>query len=252
MVRFSFEGAVRFGTVDNDRIDVFEGDLFQHPTPSGHSLESDTVELLVPVSHSKIVALANNSRAMLEKQGNPHPLHPHYFFKATTSCLAPGGTIRRPKNYAGKIIFEGELGLVIGRECRHVNVEQAMGFLFGCTCINDVTAIETLFAESLFAQWTRCKAADTFASIGPVIDTDVDPNGVTIRANLNGSERQNYAATDFVFSPAEIISALSKDMTLLPGDVIACGTSLGVGSMKPGSHIDISIDGIGTLSNRFQ
>ena len=133
-----------------------------------------------------------------------------------------------------------------------MGVDQALSFLFGCTCVNDVTAIETLFSESLFAQWTRCKAADTFAPIGPVIDTEVDPNTVTVCANLDGSERQNYATTDYVFSPAEIISGLSKDMTLLPGDIFACGTSLGVGSMKPGSQIEISIDGIGTLRNRFE
>ena len=251
-VRFSTGDETRFGTVSDAQIDIYAGDMFSNPRATGQSVAIGDAKILTPVVPSKMVALANNSRVMLAKQGNPHPEEPHYFLKASTSFLSHGATIRRPRAYQGKIIFEAELGLVIGRECRNVGVSDALDHVFGCTCVNDVTAIETLFKEQLFAQWTRCKAADTFGPFGPTVETEVDPSNLTIAAVLNGTERQRYSTTDYVFTPAEIVSAVSHDMTLLPGDIIACGTSLGVGSMKPGSTIEISIDGIGTLSNHFE
>ena len=109
-----------------------------------------------------------------------------------------------------------------------------------------------LFRSPLFQQWVRSKAADTYGVMGPVVATGLDPDSLTIRSVLDGQERQNYSVSDFVFKPAELISHISGDMTLLPGDVIACGTSVGAGSMKPGSTIEITIDGIGTLSNTFE
>ena len=251
-MRFADAAGVKFGTLVDNQIAVCAGDMFNEATPSGESLQLEDVTVLTPVVPSKIVALANNSRAMLEKMNKPHPKRAHYFFKSISSSLAHGQAIRRPAGYEGKIIFEAELGLVIGKECRNVSVIDAPQYLFGCTCINDVTSIEQLFEDDLFAQWTRCKAADTFGPMGPIVDTDVDPNKVTITATLNDTQRQSFASHDYVFNAAEIISAVSRDMTLLPGDVIACGTSLGAGSMKPGSVIEITISGIGTLRNTFE
>ena len=149
-------------------------------------------------------------------------------------------------------MFEGELGIVIGKRCRAVDEADAASYIFGYTCVNDVTAAEILNKDPGFAQWTRAKSFDTFGVFGPVIATDVDPSKLVVRTILNDQERQNYPVADAIFAPAKLVSLISHDLTLEPGDVIACGTSVGVGSMKPGSVISIVIDGIGTLTNRFE
>src|SRR5205814_6306602 len=145
--------------------------------------------------------------------------------------------IRAPRSYAGKVVYEGELGIVIGKRCSAVAEADAGRCIFGYTCINDVTAIEIITRDPGFAQWTRAKSFDSFGVFGPVIATGVDPAKLVVKTILNGQERQNYPLSDIIFPPARLVSLVSHDMTLEPGDVIACGTSVGVGSMKPGSVI---------------
>ena len=157
-----------------------------------------------------------------------------------------------PASYSGKVVYEGELGIVIGERCKAVSEAQAPGCIFGYTCINDVTAVEILNKDPGFAQWTRAKSFDTFGVFGPVIATGLDPAKLMVKTILNGQERQNYPVADIIFPPARLVSLISQDMTLEAGDVIACGTSVGVGSMKPGSTVSIVIEGIGTLSNRYE
>jgi 2-keto-4-pentenoate hydratase/2-oxohepta-3-ene-1,7-dioic acid hydratase in catechol pathway len=149
------------------------------------------------------------------------------------------------------VVYEGELGIVIGKRASSVSESEAAAHIFGYTCINDVTAIELLNKDASFDQWTRAKSFDTFGVFGPVIATDIDPMALTIKTFLNDQERQNYPVADMVFPPAKLVSLISQDMTLEPGDVIACGTSIGVGSMKPGSEVRIVIDGVGELINRY-
>ncbi|MDX1512389.1 MAG: fumarylacetoacetate hydrolase family protein [Gammaproteobacteria bacterium] len=250
--RYRHQGTDHFGQLEGESIKEYEGDMFASAKPTGGSVKLSEVELLPPVVPSKIVALAHNSHSLIQKMGGQVPDEPMYLLKANSSLHPTGKPIRRPKAYEGKVIFEGELGLVIGKTCRDVDEDSALDYLFGCTCINDVTSIELLNKSPVMQQWVRSKAADTYGVVGPVVATDLDPDTLTIRSVLDGQERQNYSVSDFVFSPAQIISSLSGDMTLLPGDVIACGTSVGAGSMKPGSTIEITIDGIGTLSNTFE
>jgi 2-keto-4-pentenoate hydratase/2-oxohepta-3-ene-1,7-dioic acid hydratase in catechol pathway len=157
-----------------------------------------------------------------------------------------------PKSYGGKVIYEGELGIVIGRRLSQASEADAEAGIFGYTCINDVTAIEIIARDPGFAQWTRAKSFDTFGVFGPVIATGIDPSTLIVKTILNDQERQNYPVADIIFPPAKLVSLISHDMTLEAGDVIACGTSVGVGSMKPGSTVSIVIDGIGTLTNRFE
>ena len=251
-VRYTHAGETGFGILHASRVAEHDGDLFNDPQPTGRELDLTAVDVLTPVQPSKMVALANNFHGLLAKTGAAVPQEPLYFFKANSSFHPTGKPIRRPRGYAGKIIFEGELGLVIGRACCDVGADEALQYLFGCTCINDVTAIEILNEDPAFQQWTRCKAADTFGVLGPVVVTGLDPGTLHVRALLDGQERQNYAITDMVFTPAELISRISRDMTLLPGDVIACGTNVGVGSLRPGNKIEIAIDGIGSLINVFE
>ena len=174
-----------------------------------------------------------------------------YFLKAPSSYLATGQTIRVPTHYDGKVVFEGELGVVIGREARRVAESEARQFIFGYTCVNDVTALDLIGRDASFAQWTRAKSFDTFGVFGPVIATGLAVESLVVRTLVNGRERQNYPCSDMIFPPHALVSRVSQDMTLMPGDVIACGTSLGVGVLKPGSGVEVVIDGIGTLRNNY-
>ena len=250
-IRFNHAGRTQFGTLQGDRIAVHEGDLFNAPRSTGLSLSVSDVEMLAPVVPGKIVALANNFHALIAKLGIAAPSEPTWFFKSPTSLAAPGQAIRMPASYAGKVIFEGELGIVIGKRCSSVAEEDALAHVFGYTCVNDVTAIEILRKEPGFDQWSRSKSFDTFGPMGPAIATGLDPMTLSVRTVLDGSERQNYPVGDMIFPPAKLVALVSRDVTLEPGDVIACGTSVGVGSMKPGAAVEISIEGVGALGNRF-
>ena len=251
-IRFEHRGKIGFGTLEGDVINRFEGDLFDAPSTTSDVLSLDEVVLLTPVVPSKMVALWNNFHALAAKLKLSPPAEPLYFLKANSSFLAGGETIRRPESYDGKVVYEGELGIVIGRRCAAVSEAEAADHIFGYTCINDVTAAELLNRDPTFAQWTRAKSFDGFGVFGPVVATDLDPANLTVRTVLNGDERQNYPISDMVFQPAALVSRISQDMTLLPGDVIACGTSLGVGSMKePRNIVEVTIEGVGTLSNVF-
>jgi 2-keto-4-pentenoate hydratase/2-oxohepta-3-ene-1,7-dioic acid hydratase in catechol pathway len=250
--RVSYQGRTCFGAVDDDTISLHAGDMFTNPRPTGESIPRSAAKLLPPTTPSKMVALVDNYHALVAKLGHAVPAEPLYFLKASNSFLAGGEPIRMPQSYAGKVLFEGELGIVIGKRCRAVDEADATRHIFGYTCVNDVTAVDLLNKEPGFAQWTRAKSFDTFGVFGPVIATDVDPASLVVRTILNDQERQNYPVADAIFSPAKLVSLISGDMTLEAGDVIACGTSVGVGSMKPGSTVCVVIDGIGVLSNRFE
>lgn len=251
-VRYESNGQVGFGTLSDGQIAVHEGDLFAGASPTGDSIALDSVTLLTPCEPGKMIALWNNSKSAAEKQELETPEYPLFFLKPSSSYLAPGGAIRKPASYDGRVIYEAELGVVIGKVCANVDEGTAADAIFGYTCVNDVTALQLLNADPSFPQWARAKGFDTFGAFGPAIVTDTDISGSTIRAELNGRERQNYPVSDLMMQPAEIVARLSESMTLHPGDLIACGTGPGALPMKPGATIDIIIDGVGTLSNTYE
>lgn len=250
--RVGCQGRECFGTIEGDAIALHVGDMFAHPRPTGESIPRSAAKLLTPTTPSKMVGLVDNYHALVTKLGHAVPAEPLYFLKANSSFLAAGEPIRTPQSYSGKVLFEGELGIVIGKRCRAIQEADAASYIFGYTCVNDVTAVDILHKDQGFAQWTRAKSFDTFGVFGPVIATDIDPATLVVRTILNDQERQNYPVADAIFTPAQLVSCISHDLTLEAGDVIACGTSVGVGSMKPGSTVCVVIDGIGTLSNRFE
>jgi len=251
-VRFNDAGLLRFGTLDGDLITPHRGSMFADSEPDGEPVALADVQLRAPCEPRTFIGLWNNYHALAAKFAYLVPEEPLFFIKAPGSLLDPGGVIRRPPGYAGKIAYEGELGIVIGQRCSEVDEATAARSIFGYTCINDVTALEWLGGPAGFPQWTRAKGCDTFGPIGPAIATGLDWRELVVRTLVDGRERQNYPASDMILSPARIISLISRELTLLPGDVIACGTSLGVLPMRPGHRIDVSIDGIGTLSNSFE
>lgn len=250
--RVNHNGRDCFGTIEDDALRVHSGNIFAHAAATGEVIPLTDTKLLIPTVAGKMVALVDNYRALVAKLGHAVPAEPLYFLKGGSSFLADGETIRTPKSYSGKVIYEGELGIVIGRRLSRASEADAQGGIFGYTCINDVTAIEIISRDPGFAQWTRAKSFDTFGVFGPVIATGIDPSTLVVKTILNGQERQNYPIADIIFPPAKLASLISQDMTLEPGDVIACGTSVGVGSMKPGSTVSVVIDGIGALTNRFE
>lgn len=251
-VRFAADGHAGFGTLEDGMIAVHEGDMLGANAATGEKLALGAAKILTPCEPSKMICLWNNFHALAEKLNVAKPAEPLYFIKAASAALAHGETIRRPSSYDGPIVYEGELGIVIGKECFEISETEAAAHIFGYTCINDVTAAGILNKDPTFAQWTRAKSFPTFGVFGPCIATGLDPATLTVRTVLNGAERQNYPVSDMIFQPARLVAMLSRDMRLVPGDVIACGTSVGVGSMKEKQNsVEITIDGVGTLSNTF-
>jgi ketopantoate reductase/2-keto-4-pentenoate hydratase/2-oxohepta-3-ene-1,7-dioic acid hydratase in catechol pathway len=251
-IRFERNGRVGFGTLEGGTIAVHQGDMFAGAKPSGETVQLADVRVLTPTEPSKMVCLWNNFHQLAAKNDFPVPEEPLYFLKAPSAYHPAGAPIVRPKTYAGRIIYEGELGVVIGKKCSNITEAEAGDYIFGYTCVNDVTAVDLLKKNPSFEQWARCKSFDTFGVFGPVITTGVDPMTLHVRTILNGKERQNYPVSDMFFPPHKLVAAVSRDMTLMPGDVIACGTSLGAGVMGDAENvIEIAIDGVGLLQNRF-
>lgn len=250
-VRFKEGNTIRFGTLEGEQVRIFEGDMFSGAVPTGRLMPLAGAELLMPVLPTKIIALWNNFHALGEKLKLPVPAEPLYLIKSPNSYLDPGKTIRKP-GCEGKVVFEGELGIVIGKTCKEVSGDHALDHVFGYTCANDVTVADILNRDASFAQWVRAKGFDTFCPFGPAVVTGLDPAQLVVRTILNGEVRQDYPISDMRFSVAQLVSLISQDMTLYAGDIILCGTSVGVGSMKPGSTIEVEIPGIGKLCNRFE
>jgi 2-keto-4-pentenoate hydratase/2-oxohepta-3-ene-1,7-dioic acid hydratase in catechol pathway len=235
-VRFRHQGKTGFGTLTQSEISVHDGEMFGDARPNGQQLALSDVELLAPANPSKIIALWNNFHALAAKLKVPEPAEPLYLLKAPSSVAAPGAVIRPPARYDGKTAYEGELGIVIGK-----------------TCVNDVTASDILNRDPTFPQWARAKGFDGSGPFGPVIASGINPASLTVRTILNGAERQNYPIADMIFSAQQLVSKISHDMTLAPGDLIACGTSVGVGVMKEQVNtVTVAIDGIGELTNEFR
>lgn len=249
-VRFAHDGAQGFGMLEDEQIQVCEGSMFSGARPTGQLVPLGAARLLMPVVPTKVIALWNNFHALGEKLSLPTPAEPLYLLKSPNSFLEPGGVIRHP-GCEGKVVFEGELAVVIGRTCKRVSEREALDHVLGYTCVNDVTHADILHRDASFAQWVRAKGFDTFCPFGPSVATGLDPATLVVRTMLDGVERQNYPISDMRFSVQQLVSLISQDMTLHPGDLIACGTSVGVGSMKPGSTVEVAIEGIGTLTNRF-
>ena len=221
-----------------------------HATASSFAFEPmplSAADLLPPVTPSKIVCVGRNYRDHAKELGNEVPAEPQLFFKPPSSLLKPGGIVRLPAA-SSRVDFEGELALVIARRVRNLkpdaNWREAIR---GYTLANDITARDLQKKE---AQWTRAKGFDTFCPVGPIVSDELDPlAGLTIETRVNSELRQQGSTLDFIFSIPELLAYITAAMTLEPGDLILTGTPSGVGPLAPGDRVEVSIPGLGVLSN---
>ncbi len=209
-------------------------------------LPLDQVTLLPLAVPTKVICLGMNYKAHAAELGRPMPDEPLLFLKAPSSVCRSGDAVIIPTG-AGRVDFEGELALVMGRQGRHIPVAQVPEYIFGYTCANDVTARDLQNKDGLFA---RAKGFDTFCPVGPWIETeppDIDNLGITTL--VNGETRQQGSTSDMAFKPMQIVSFISRIMTLMPGDIILTGTPPGIGPLSPGDEVAVDIEGIGRLIN---
>ncbi len=248
IVRFDFKGRTAYGMLEGEQIFALWGTPYSSIYTTGEVLSLPEVTLLAPCEPTKIVAIGLNYRDHAKEIGAPLPEEPLIFMKPPTAVIGPDEAIVYPE-MSKRVDYEAELGVVIGKTARQVAPEAARSYIFGYTCINDVTARDLQQKDS---QWTRAKSFDTFAPLGPWVETEIaDPDNVTVEALLNGERRQHSPTRNLVFGVDRLVSFISRIMTLLPGDVIATGTPAGIGPMQPGDVIEIRVEGIGTLRNRL-
>ena len=215
------------------------------PTEKQHRLED--VRLLAPVlPRSKVIGIGRNYAAHASELGNDVPAEPLMFLKPNTSVVGPGDPVFYPRQ-SREVHFEGELAVVIGRICRDVVSEKVADVVYGYTIGNDVTARDLQRGD---VQFTRAKGFDSFCPLGPWIETELDVTDLRVQTHLNGDVKQDGRTKDMIFDVPTLIAHVSSVMTLLPGDVILTGTPEGVGPMEVGDEVEVSISGIGSLTNK--
>ncbi len=204
------------------------------------------VRLLAPILPSKVIGIGLNYADHARETGGEPPAEPVIFLKPSTSVCGPGDPILRPARLSGRVDYEGELAVVVGRLCREVPAERVADVIFGYTCANDVTARDLQASDR---HWTRAKGFDTFCPLGPWIETDADPADLALTTRLNGEVRQDSRTSLLLHDVPELIMYVSQVMTLLPGDVLLTGTPAGIGPMENGDQVSVTIERIGTLRN---
>ncbi|MFH1218202.1 MAG: fumarylacetoacetate hydrolase family protein [Pseudomonadota bacterium] len=245
IVRCRTDRGIRYGLLKGEAVFLLEGTPFGGIKPSGEVVALSAVKLLAPCEPSKIVAVGINYAPHAKELDFQIPPEPLLFLKPSTSVIGPDEDIILPA-MSGQVDYEGELAVVIGRRTKNVSQAEALDAVLGYTCCNDVTARDL---QKKDVQFTRSKGFDTFAPLGPCIETELDPCDVVVRSFVNKEKRQEANTSTMIRSVAELISFISQVMTLLPGDVIATGTPAGVGRLQDGDRVTVAVDSIGTLSN---
>ena len=250
--RVEVDGQARLGRLDGNQIALLDGELFGDNAVTGETVSPDDALWLPPVEPRQFLGLWNNFHERQRLEGTRLPDFPLFFVKLGESLSAHRRPITRPPGFTGRVKFEAELGIVIGAPCFQVSRDAVDDVIFGYTCVNDVTAPEALFANDEFHQWCRAKSLPGFGPIGPYVTSGIDPAGLRVKGILDGEPRQDYPVSDMIFSPQDIIWHLSREIALYPGDVIACGTSVGAADIADGQTIVVEIPGIGSLHNTLR
>lgn len=246
IVRFCNNGCAKFGVLTGNTIQEIEGKPYRGINKLDQKYKLSDVKLLAPCEPTKIIAMGLNYHEHAKEMGAQIPSTPLTFLKPSTAVIGHGEDIVYPSSSC-RVDYEGEMAVVIKKSAWRVSLDDALDYVLGYTCFNDVTARDL---QKQDIQWTRSKSFDTFAAIGPWLETEFDPDNAKIETYLNGELKQRASTSDLIYSVAEIIHFISHVMTLLPGDIIATGTPCGVGPMYPGDNVEIKIKSIGTLRNK--
>ncbi|MDY6855527.1 MAG: fumarylacetoacetate hydrolase family protein [Thermodesulfobacteriota bacterium] len=245
LVRFLKDGVSKYGNVEGNTVCEIEGDIYGSYTVTKKEYSFEAIKILPPCNPTKIIAIGLNYRDHAEEVKKKLPQEPMLFLKPDTSIIGDGDPIVYPRS-SQRVDYEAELAFVIKREIKNIDKDEALDAVLGYTCFNDVTARDI---QSRPGQFTRSKAFDTFAAVGPFIVADIDPGNLDIMSFLNGELKQSSNTKHLIFDIPYLVSFISEVMTLLPGDIIATGTPSGIGPMSVGDTIEVVIEGIGTLRN---
>lgn len=243
--RFQKGEEIFYAKVVDGELFRLRGDVFGSPSFDRKATPRKGIRTLIPVVPTKVIAVGLNYADHARETGKELPKEPLFWFKATTSLLADGGKIEIPFP-KHRTDFEAELAIVIGRKIRNVSPTQASRYIFGYTASQDISDRTIQKAES---QWARCKSFDTFTPFGPFVETMIDPNELNIQLFQNGQLRQNSNTKQLIFKPHELVSFISTNLTLLPGDVILTGTPSGIGPIQSGDKLEVRIQGLAPLTN---
>ena len=247
--RFRVNQEVKYGMLDADHLIEMTGhfmDSASAPTDRMHKL--DEVEVLAPVEPKQLVAIGLNYLDHAKEQKKDLPQEPMMFMLSPSAIIGPNDTIILARE-GHRIDYEAELAVIIGKEAHHVTEEEAFDYIFGYTIGNDVSDRNL---QDFDKQYTRAKSYSTYKPMGPFVETNLDPNSVSIQLRQNGELKQNGNTNDFIHSIPKMMAAVTEVMTLYPGDVLLTGTPAGVGPLASGDELEITIDGIGTLKNSVQ
>lgn len=245
IVRAKWNEECFYAVLDGDVLRPLKGEPFEQIVEDGRRIALEKAQLLAPCSPGKVVAVGLNYLDHIKEMNDPMPDEPVIFIKPASAVIGPDEAIVCPRR-SSRVDYEAELAAVIGKRCKGVTAEEAPEYILGYTCLNDVTARDL---QPIDGQWTRAKGFDTFAPIGPCIETELNPNHASIQSKLNGEVRQDGNTSMMMRSVSELVAFISGVMTLEPGDVVTTGTPEGVGPMQPGDTVQVCIEGIGTLSN---
>jgi 2-keto-4-pentenoate hydratase/2-oxohepta-3-ene-1,7-dioic acid hydratase in catechol pathway len=243
--RFQKDGEIFYARVVEGELFRLRGDVFGSPSFARKPVHLKGVRTLTPVAPSKIIAVGLNYADHAREQGKPLPKEPLFWFKAATSLLPDGGKIEVPFPQH-RTDYEAELAIVIGRRIRNVTPASAAHYILGYTVAEDISDRTIQNSES---QWARCKSFDTFTPLGPYVETNLDPRDLTIQLFQNGQLRQNSNTSQMIFNCHQLVSFISTNLTLLPGDVILTGTPGGIGPIQSGDRLEVRIQGLAPLVN---
>jgi len=244
--RFEEKGEIHSGVVQGEEITAIRGSFLHEYEAAGAKYPISEVRFLPPVLPTKIVCVGQNYRGHIAELGLPVPKEPVIFFKPPSCLVGHKHPIIYPAS-ATRVDYEGELAIVIKKEMKNIRESDALDFVLGYTCFNDVTE-RNLVSSNPF-MLSLSKGIDTFGPCGPYIVTDLDPNRLTLKTYLNGELKQQDNTQNCVFGVQQVLSYISKYIKLLPGDIVTTGTPQGIAPMQPGDRIEVEIEGVGRLKN---
>ena len=247
LARFVHNNITKYGMIERGKIYPLAGNLFDKPIREGRGFLPEEVRLLCPVDPTKAICLGLNYRNHAEELNLDLPEAPTFFMKPSSAVIGTGEHIVYPHVLVTQMDYEAELAVVIGRRARYIEPEDASYYILGYTVANDITARNL---QPMKGQWTISKSFDTFLPVGPWVETKLDPTHLDITLKVNNQVRQQANTADMIFSVPEVVSYLSKVMTLNPGDLVLMGTPSGVGELHPGDVVTVDIEGIGCLENK--